>query len=463
MLLNDTRDDRHAPLRILSLDAEAQGVGRLPMDDDSGKPGKVVFVEGALPGELVRFKIWNNKRSYAKANLTEVLQASSQRVEPRCQYYRTCGGCAMQHFDTRGQLAIKQRVIEDNLWHLAKLKPECVLRPIAGPDWGYRYRARLTVRDVPSAGGVLIGFHARKRSYVVDMLSCEVLPPHVSALLPALRTLVAGLSMHDRLPQIELAMGEHGGGTATALVLRILKPLLSADHALLKRFATEHEVQIWVQPEGPESVAQLYPLPGEGQELAYGLPEFGIVMPFMPTDFTQVNHRVNRVLVSTALRLLGTQLGEKVLDLFCGIGNFTLPLATQAASVVGIEGSPVLTRRAQANAVRNGLGAKTRFESRNLFEVDAEAIARLGGFDRWLIDPPREGALAVSKALAQLHAGGQEAFLPRRIVYVSCNPDMLARDAGLLVHEGGYKLEEVGVVNMFPHTAHVESVAVFQR
>lgn len=439
---------------IHSLDMEARGVGRLENNED-GTPGKVIFVEGALPGETVSYKSYRRKPSYEQAHLVEVKQPSVMRVEPGCQHFGVCGGCSMQHLDARAQLAIKQRVLEDNLWHLSKVKPDVVFRPIAGPDWGYRYRARLTVRYVAKKGGVLVGFHERKSSYVADMTRCEILPPNVSAMLVPLRELVTGLSIRDRMPQIELAVGAE----VTALVLRILEPLTDADKDLLRAFADKHHVQFWLQPKGPDTVYPFYPAE---QELAYTLPEFGIRMPFKPTDFTQVNHQINRVLIGRALRLLDAQPTDRLLDLFCGIGNFTLPLATQGASVMGIEGSEALTTRALANAGYNGLADKTSFACRNLFEVTAEDIAALGRFDRWLVDPPREGALAVCKALGELHQAGSD-VLPRRIVYVSCSPATLARDAGLLVHEAGYRLAGAGVVNMFPHTSHVESIAVFER
>lgn len=438
---------------IDSLDMEARGVGRLVNED--GTPGKVIFVEGALPGETVSYKSYRRKPSYEQAHLLEIRQESVMRVKPGCQYFGICGGCSMQHLDSRAQLAIKQRVLEDNLWHLSKVRPEVMFRPIAGPDWGYRYRARLTVRHVAKKGGVLVGFHERKSSYVADMKSCEILPPHVSAMLVPLRELVGSLSILDRMPQIELAVGHE----VTALVLRILEPLTEADKDLLRAFADQHNVQFWLQPKGPDTVAPFYPL---DRELAYTLPEFGIRMPFKPTDFTQVNHQINRVLIGRALRLLDARPDDRLLDLFCGIGNFTLPLATQGRSVMGIEGSEALTTRALANAGHNGLAHKTEFACRNLFEVTAEDIAALGRFDRWLVDPPREGALAVCKALGELAQQGSD-VLPSRIVYVSCSPSTLARDAGLLVHEAGYRLVGAGVVNMFPHTSHVESIAVFER
>jgi 23S rRNA (uracil1939-C5)-methyltransferase len=450
---DSSADGQQTTVVIESLDMDARGVGRLRNDD--GTPGKVIFVEGALPGETVSYKSFRRKPSYEQANLIDIKRQSVMRVTPKCVNFGVCGGCSMQHLDARAQLAIKQRVLEDNLWHLSKVRPDVIYRPIAGPDWGYRYRARLTVRHVAKKGGALVGFHERKSSYVADMTTCEVLPPHISAMLVPLRELITALSIRDRMPQIELAVGHE----VTALVLRILEPLTAADEDLLRQFADRHRVQFWLQSKGPDTVVPFYPL---DVELAYTLPEFGIRMPFKPTDFTQVNHQINRVLIGRALRLLDAHRDDRLLDLFCGIGNFTLPLATQGSTVMGIEGSEVLTTRALENARYNGLADKTEFACRNLFEVTAEDIAALGRFDRWLVDPPREGALAVCKAVADLSQQGSD-VLPARIVYVSCNPATLARDAGLLVHEAGYRMVGAGVVNMFPHTSHVESIAVFER
>jgi 23S rRNA (uracil1939-C5)-methyltransferase len=440
---------------IVSLDMEARGVGRLPNNED-GTPGKVVFVEGALPGERVRYATYRRKPKFEQATMVERLNSSPLRATPACPVYDRCGGCSMQHLDMRAQIAVKQRVLEDNLSHLAKLRPEMMYRPIHGPSGGYRFRARLTVRHVAAKGGVLVGFHEKKSSYVVDMESCEVLPAHVSAMLRPLRDLVGQLSIFDRLPQIELAIGDG----VTALVLRVLEPMNADDEALVRAFADQHGVQFWLQPKGPDTVVPFYPA---NLELAYRLPEYNIRMPFRPTDFTQVNHQINRVLVHRALRLLAPESTDRVLDLFCGIGNFTLPLARISGTVMGIEGSETLTQRAMDNAIANGVGERTSFESRNLFELTAEDLAALGPFDKYLVDPPREGALAVAKALAELHQAGRDDLLPKRIVYVSCNPSTLARDAGLLVHEAGYHLRGAGVVNMFPHTSHVESIAMFER
>jgi 23S rRNA (uracil1939-C5)-methyltransferase len=442
---------QHSTIVIESLDMEGRGVGHLQNED--GTPGKVIFVEGALPGERVSFQSFRKKPKWEAATLTELHSESSLRVKPKCVYFGTCGGCAMQHLEPAAQVAMKQRVLEDNLWHIGKVRAERMLRPIYGPTWDYRYRARLSVRNVQKKGGVLVGFHERKSSFIADMKTCEILPPHVSAMLVPLRRLVESLSIFDQMPQIELAVGE----SVTALVLRIMAPLTAQDEALLRSFADEYRIQWWLQPKGPDTVYPFYPT---DVELNYVLPEFGVKMPFKPTDFTQVNHHINRVLVARALRLLDVQPEDRVADLFCGLGNFTLPLATQAREVVGIEGSTALTERALDNARINGLDKTTSFHCRNLFEAKTEDFIALGKFDRMLIDPPREGAMDVCQAivgLAEAHAD----MRPKRIVYVSCSPSTLARDAGYLVHQGGYRLTQAGVVNMFPHTAHVESIAVF--
>lgn len=430
-------------LDVESLDLEARGVAR--------RDGKVVFIEGALPGERVAARIVRQKPSYDTARVERILQTSSQRVTPACPHFGVCGGCVMQHLEPAAQVAVKQRVLEDALAHIGKVHPANVLPPLHGPSFGYRYRARLSVRLVRKKGGVLVGFRERRGSYVADMQVCRVLPPQVSAMLTPLRELIGSLAQPDRVPQIEVAVGD----CTTALVLRHMEALAAADIELLRQFARRHNVSWWLQPKGPETV-HLLDADDEGK-LAYTLPEFGLRMPYRPTDFTQVNHAINRTLVSRALGLLDVQSSDRVADLFCGLGNFTLPLATRAASVVGIEGSSALTQRALQAAEQHGLQDKTRFTTLNLFEVDVQWLRDLGHFDRILIDPPREGAEAVARALSLL--AHQER--PARIVYVSCSPATLARDAGILVNDGGYRLASAGVVNMFPHTGHVESIAVF--
>lgn len=431
-------------LDIESLDLEARGVAH--------RDGKVVFVEGSLPGERVEASIVRRKPSYEKARTEKVLRASSQRVAPACPHFGVCGGCAMQHVQAQAQVAIKQRALEDAFAHIGKLKPATILAPMHGPTWGYRYRARLSVRLVVRKGGVLVGFRERHSSYVADMTECHVMPRHVSDMLVPLRRMVESMSTPDRIPQIEVAVGDR----CTALVLRHMEPLTDTDLDILRTFAQRWKISWWLQPKGPDSVHLLDPA-DEGL-LAYTLPEFGLRMQYRPTDFTQVNPYINRSLVTRALSLLDVQPGDRVADLFCGLGNFTLPLATQAREVVGIEGSSTLTARALEGAQAHGLQDKTRFTTLNLFEVDADWLRALGRFDRMLIDPPREGAEAVARALSALAHDER----PARIVYVSCNPATLARDAAIMKHTGGYVLQAAGVVNMFPHTGHVESIAVFE-
>ncbi|MFM6990580.1 MAG: 23S rRNA (uracil(1939)-C(5))-methyltransferase RlmD [Rhodoferax sp.] len=465
-------------LAVKSLDLEAQGVAHR-------SDGKVVFIDGALPFEVVSAHIHRSKSSFDKGTLTDIHVESSQRVRPACPHFglqpNSCGGCKMQHMHASAQVAVKQRVLEDNLWHIGKIKPETVLRPIEGPTWGYRYRARLSVRFVRKKGEVLIGFHERKSHFVADIKSCQVLAPHVSAMLLPLRALVASMDAVEQIPQIELAVGDMatiGGaaaqGDVTALVLRHMVPLSDGDLTKLRQFAAAHPgVQWWLQAKGPDTIVRLDEIPGhETGALAYCLPQFGITMPFRPTDFTQVNPHINRVLVSRALGLLQVQKTERVIDWFCGLGNFTLPLATQAREVLGIEGAESLVARSRdnlaVNVQRDGAPhlAPTTFAARNLFEMTPQLLVADGSADKWLIDPPREGAFALVQALAELHATPalQAAWTPpRRIVYVSCNPATLARDAGVLVTQAGYRCTAAGVVNMFPHTAHVESIAVFER
>ena len=482
------RTQHHPPdlLTIESLDIEAQGIAHRA-------DGKVVFVEGALPYEVVTANVYRKKPSFEKAMVMQIHRESSQRVAPGCPHYGqhtgACGGCKMQHLHISAQVAVKQRVLEDALEHIGKLKPDHLMRPIEGPAWGYRYRARLSVRYVRKKGEVLVGFHERKSSFVTDMQSCAVLPPHVSRMLLPLRALIASLDAKETVPQIELACGEMNTHTITALVLRHMEELSDSDKTRLRAFASANAgVQWWLQPGGLETVALL---DNGVPQLSYVLPEFGIVMPFKPTDFTQVNPHINQVLVSRALRLLDVQPTERVIDWFCGLGNFTLPLATRAREVLGVEGSEVLVARARANSKLNyesnkalaqqirALAAPT-FVARNLFEMTPAMLVKDGAADKWLVDPPREGAFELFKSLAALHQQQltgvpcddgihQQSLalgdwqLPQRIVYVSCNPATLARDAGILVQSGAYRCSSAGVVNMFPHTAHVESIAVFDR
>ncbi len=427
--------------QVLSLAQDGRGVARAA--------GKIVFVDGALPGEVVESQRWRCKHTFDLANLTRVLRESSARVMPRCPHYERCGGCSLQHLEPRAQVAVKQRVLEDSLARIGKVEPDTLLSPIQGPYWGYRQRARLSVRHVAKKGGALVGFRERRARRVVDMDSCEVLPPRISALIDPLRELISGLALGNRIPQIEVAVGDE----TEALVLRVLDPLPEADAARMRAFSARHGVDIYVQPAGPDSSHPLDPM--TARPLLYRLPEFDLTLRFGPNDFTQVNFAVNRVLVRRAIALLELRGGVRVADLFCGLGNFSLAIARRGASVVGVDVSAELLARAADNAKTNGLAHRTQFIAANLFETPAALLARLGCFDQMLIDPPRNGAHALVQAL--------DPDGPRRIVYVSCNPATLARDAGILVHDKGYRLCAAGVVNMFPHTSHVESIALFAR
>ena len=439
--LSDRAPTPAQTVEVESLDHEGQGVAHVD--------GKVVFIEGALPGETVEIAIRRRKPAYEVATTVRVVRASSQRVVPRCAHFGVCGGCSMQHVDPRAQVAAKQRVLEDSLERLGPVKPECILPAVHGPTWGYRYRARLSVRDVRKKGGVLVGFHEKRSSYVADMRECHVVPPDVSAMLVPLRALVESLTIRDQMPQIELAIGD----AVTVLVFRNLAPLTRTDEQVLRSFADRYRVCIYLQSKGPDTVVRLHPV--DAPELDYLLPEFDLRLPFSPAEFTQVNHAVNRVLVRRAMALLDPRPGEHIADLFCGLGNFSLAIARSGARVLGVEGSAALVRRAQQNAATNGLSDVARFVAADLFAVTADDIAGWGRLDKLLIDPPRDGAIALVKALP-------EPF-PRRIVYVSCSPGTLARDAGVLVNVHGYRLAAAGVINMFPHTSHVESIALFEK
>jgi 23S rRNA (uracil1939-C5)-methyltransferase len=437
------------PIAVIeSLDQEGRGVTHVE--------GKAIFIDGALPGEKVAYESKRRKASYEVAELVEVFKPSHLRVTPKCPHFGMCGGCAMQHLDFAGQVAAKQRLLEDNLWHIGKVKAENMLPPIYGPQWGYRHKARLRVRHVPKKGGVLVGFNEKASSYVAHMDSCEVLPPHVSALIVPLQQLIARLTVIERLPQIEVAVGEH----VTVLVFRLLEPLQPADEPLLREFADRHGIQIWTQSKGPETATPFHPL--DAPKLSYSLPEFDLTYTFKPTEFTQVNPHINRVMIRRAMQLLQPQADERIADFFCGLGNFTLPIARSGASVLGMEGSRPLVERAKESAALNGLQDGTEYREADLFKMTPEALAELGPFDKWLVDPPRDGAVELFKALPG-EDSESSVVPPKRIVYVSCNPATLSRDAGVLVHTRGYRLVKAGVINMFPHTAHVESVALFER
>ncbi len=443
--MNDPVAFPAAPQALIeSLDHEGRGVAHVD--------GKAVFVEGALPRERVEYQPSRKKKNFETAKLLRILRESSDRTTPRCRFYEICGGCAQQHATASLQVAAKQRVLEDNLERIGQVRPERVLPPIYASPWQYRHRARMSVHYVAKKGGVLVGFREKKSSYVADMHSCEVLAGGVGQMIDPLREVMSSLDMRERIPQIEVAVGER----VTALVLRLLEPLTPGDEVKLKAFADAHRVQWWVQVKGPETAVPWYPL--DAPDLTYTLPEFGLELNFRPTEFTQVNHQVNRLMVKRAIDLLDPQPGETIADLFCGLGNFSLPIARRGANVIGVEGSEALTTRAMENAIRNGLQQRSQFFAADLYTDQEAAMKKVPPVSKMLIDPPRDGAIEVCKLL-----GPDLRPELKRIVYVACSPGTLARDAGVLTQLHGFVLKAAGVVNMFPHTAHVESIALFER
>ena len=411
--------------------------------------GKKVFVAGALAGETVTFVRRKSRRNFDEAELLEIHEPSPDRIEARCEAYGRCGGCSLQHVSAAHQREIKEGTLRDNLERIGRVEPGAWLPAMTGPEWHYRRRARLAVKDVRGKGRVLVGFRERHAPFITDMRRCEVLVTPLDALIDDLSDLVGRLSIRARLPQIELAVAEN----AVALVFRVLDPPNEADEAAFRDFGSKHGLRIYLQPGGLDSLLLLQPAEVD-EALYYTLPEFDIRIDFEPVDFVQVNADINRSMVHFAVEQLGARGGDRVLDLYCGIGNFSLPLARQAGTVIGVEGEDSLTRRAAENARRNGID-NASFRVCDLGTIDGTEAWVRQGCDRMLLDPARSGAAAV--------VAHMEKFEPARIVYVSCHPGTLARDAGALVHEKGYRLESAGIIDMFPHTAHVESIAVFAR
>jgi 23S rRNA (uracil1939-C5)-methyltransferase len=411
--------------------------------------GKKVFVAGALEGETVRFLRRKSRRKFDEAELVEVIEASPERVAARCDVFGRCGGCALQHVSAGQQRDIKFGTLKDNLERIGKVQPEKWLEPIVGPDWHYRRRARLAVKDVAGKGRVLVGFREKHAPFITDMHRCEVLAEPVDRLIDPLSDLVGCLSIRSRLPQVEVAVADN----AVALVFRVLDTPAESDLEAFRRFAAEHGARVYLQPGGLDTVSLLAPQDG-GEPLNYTLPEFDVRIEFEPVDFVQVNAEINGRVVHAAVDHLDPGPGDRVLDLYCGIGNFSLPLARRAGEVLGVEGEPTLVARASANAAQNGL-SNIEFRCADLSGIDGSERWLMGPWDRLLLDPARAGAAEVVQQVSVIG--------PRRIVYVSCHPGTLARDAGVLVNEVGYRLEAAGIVDMFPHTAHVESMAVFEK
>ncbi len=427
-----------AELVIEGLSHDGRGIAR--------HAGKTVFVRGALPGERVRCEFTRSRRDFDEGSATEVLEASPDRVAPRCPHFGLCGGCSLQHLAPAAQVAYKQRSLLDNLERIGGVQPARVLDPLTGPEWAYRRRARLSVRHVRRKGRVLVGFREADAPYVADMDSCEILSAPVGRLIEPLARLIESLSIKEELPQIEVAVAEG----AVAPVLRVLQAPSVEDVERLRVFAREHAVEFYLQTGGPDTVAPL----DAATPLTYAIPDFAVELQFEPSDFVQINAEINRAMVGLAAELLEAGPDHSVLDLFCGLGNFTLPLARRTREVVGVEGDAALVERARANAARNGIENAT-FHTANLFEPEPKAAWLKRAYDRILLDPPRAGAREILPFLSRTGA--------RRMVYVSCHPATLARDAGVLVNELGWKLEAAGAMDMFPHTTHVESIAVFKR
>lgn len=437
------RIQQAAPEAAVVQDMTIEGRGLVTVD------GKRVFIDGAITGESVGFRRLRRHRDYDEAELLGVDVPAAGRTAPRCRYFGSCGGCSLQHLTEAAQLALKERTLVESLRRIGAVQPARLLPAVSGPAWGYRRRARLSVRDVPAKGRVLVGFSERHGSRVTDMRSCEVLHPAVAALIEPLSTLIGGLSIRQRIPQVEVAVADN----ATVLVFRVLVAPSAADLALLQDFAGQHALRILLQPRGPDSLQTLEGSSDIG-ELWYTLADQGLRMHFAPTDFIQVNSSINQRMISLALELLAPDAGMRVLDLYCGIGNFSLPLARHAGEVLGVEGEAAMVGRARDNARLNAIG-NARFTMTDLSQADAAHDWAAGSFDAVLLDPPRAGAAAVLAPVARTGA--------RRVLYVSCHPGTLARDAGTLVQEHGYRLAAAGILDMFPSTSHVESVALFER
>jgi 23S rRNA (uracil1939-C5)-methyltransferase len=439
------------------------------------KAGKNAFVAGALPGERIRFRRTKRHKQHDDAQLLEVLEPAADRVQPRCAHFGICGGCALQHLTPESQLAAKQLELQDNFERVAQVMPDEWLEPLRGPVWNYRRRARLGAKYVAKKGRVVVGFRERLSPYVAALDRCEVLAPPADALIAPLSEMLTALSIRERLPQIEVAVADN----ATALVLRVLAPPTPDDLTKLRAFEKEHAVRLYLQPAGLDSVHRLpgnaveaqpgvlppNPIAASGETshpaespLTYALPKFDVTLEFTPTDFIQINGAINDALVSRAVHLLALDDKSKVLDLFCGLGNFTLPLARRAAHVVGIEGDRNLVSRAESNAHRNRID-NAEFHVADLAKPvgDTPATAPTWAkraYSHILLDPPRAGAREMLPTVARL--------APKRVLYISCHPGSLARDTGMLVHQFGFRLRAAGVLDMFPHTTHVESLALFE-
>ena len=430
------------PIEVVidSLSHEGRGVANCD--------GKVVFIDGALPGERVTYQLTNRRRKFDEGKVVEVLEASADRIEAKCMHYGLCGGCSLQHMSSEDQIKHKQSVLLEQFEHIGGVQPEEVLPPLTSPSWGYRRKARLGAKHVPKKGGVLVGFREKASPYIADLTQCEILDPDVGNRLMELRELIGSLSIKDRLPQIEVAVGDQEKG----LIFRHLEPLTESDQEILKAFGGKHQFVIYLQPKGPDTVHQIYP--EAFVDLFYQAGEGEPVIQFLPSDFTQVNASINKDMIARVLNFMQLDKNDRVLDLFCGLGNFSLSMAKRAAYVLGVEGEAGLVKRAQENAQRNQLD-NAEFICADLTEDNQLQTIEAGKFNKVLLDPARSGAQEIIEKMS--FAGVDQ------VIYVSCNPATLARDAGILVKDKGYKMVKTGIMDMFPHTTHVESIAVFER
>ncbi len=429
--------------KITGLSHDGRGITTL---DD----GKTTFVSGALPTETVTFQLVKRHSRYNEGDTTEVQEPAPERVQPKCAHFGVCGGCSLQHMSMAAQIQFKQQILLEQLKHFGQVTPKTILDPITALDWGYRRKARLGVRYVRKKEKLLVGFREKSSSFLADLESCQVLHPSVGLRLTALREMIAGLTQFEHIPQVEVAVGDD----AVALVFRHMTDLPPADIEALIAFGKAHDFQIYLQPNPPALLQKIWP-ENTDNRLHYSLPEYQLTMPFHPLDFTQINGEVNPLMIKQALKLLDPQPTDAVLDLFCGLGNFTLPLARFAGHVVGVEGSDEMVKRGSDNARLNQI-ENTEFYAANLAVIPETQPAWMKRkYDKILLDPPRTGAQEIIALLPQFGA--------KRIVYVSCNPATLARDAGILVNQQGYKLKAVGVINMFPHTSHIEAIALFEK
>ncbi|MDH5710299.1 MAG: 23S rRNA (uracil(1939)-C(5))-methyltransferase RlmD [Gammaproteobacteria bacterium] len=433
--------DEPVQAEIESLSAEGRGITHVN--------DRIVFVDQALPGETVTFKYTKLSKNIAEGRTVEVLKPSADRVKPKCQAFELCGGCSLQHMDSASQLSLKQQAFLDHLEHIGMVKAKNILPPLTGPLWGYRHKARLGVRYVNKKDKILVGFRERNSSYITDTQRCEILHPSVGGIITELAECIASMVIRERIPQIEVAVGDN----QTVLVFRHLDPMPESDRVILSGFAAEHNLVVYLQAGSPDELEALYP--AKPETLYYELPNYNVRVEFQPSDFTQVNPEINRNMLDRAIDFLQLTENDQVLDLFCGLGNFSLPMARRCAQVTAVEGAQVMVVKGRENAAKNNIDNIEFFMADLYSDEIASAPWLKKKYNKILLDPPRSGADAVLKYLARMGA--------ERIVYVSCHPATLARDAGVLVNELGYTLTDAGIMDMFPHTSHVESIAVFVK